>query len=133
MSPGEIRYWIRTLMQQHGWRQRCLSRALGCNGDVTGMLRGHWCGPREQARYTKQIGRILSGELVQEARRSGSATRYDAVVADHPTPLRATAIMALDPKTMRLRWLAPPLHPAPVLPSFARGLEAFEGGYGGSS
>jgi hypothetical protein len=105
MSADEIRHWIKELRGTYGWGRKCLVRTLGAYDDRTlyGKLKGKWFYRGERKRFSRQIDRILSGELICMKR----GQRYDAVLADHPVPLRVPARMKFDFATGRVGWVRP--------------------------
>jgi hypothetical protein len=117
MSCEEIRHWIRELMTTHRWPRRLLARVLGVRnaGAMKSKLKRSWIYPGEQLRFSRQIDRILSGELVPMK----FGNRYDAVVADNPVPLAGRPVMAWLPG-VGLHWKAPRVSAAHTLPSFAK-------------
>jgi hypothetical protein len=126
MSCDEIRYWLRELTANHGWTFRALARLFGRmrrngqpnDGAVRSKLNHSWIYPGDQVVYSRQIDRILSGELVRR--------RSHAVVADHPVPIHRPARMVYDFVSDRLRWVNPRLVASPTLPSFATAFERAE-------
>ena len=129
MSCDEIRYWINALTSEHGWGSHCLTRTLGLHnpGSMMSKLKRSWIFPSEQIRLSRQLKRIISGELIcVSANNRGKASRLDAVVADNPVPLQRPARLAYDFSTGRLRWVRPHVGTAPVLPSFATALQNLE-------
>ena len=129
MSCDEIRYWISVLPSEHGWGKHCLSRTLGLHnpGSMMSKLKRSWIFPSEQIRLSRQIGRIISGELVCVSMPfNGKTRKFEAVVADNPVPLQRPARMAYDFVSGRLRWVRPHVGTAPVLPSFATALQNLE-------
>jgi hypothetical protein len=127
MSCDEIRHWLSVLHGQFGWPWETLARTLGIGEGkhVASKLRGNsWIYPGEQIRMSRQLDRIISGELVCEKR----GQRVDAVLADNPAPLTTKARMVYDLKAGRIRWVAPRLAPDPLLPSFHSGLTKFAKG-----
>lgn len=105
MSCDEIRSWLVSLPQSHGWRLQALSRYLGFpdKGAMTSKLRSSWIYPGEQLRVSKALHRIITGEIVC-AKVSGS--RYDAIIATDRVPLRTGPRMVWDPTTGRLSIVA---------------------------
>jgi hypothetical protein len=92
MSVEAIRWWLKLLHERHGWPWETLARTLGIGEGkhVVSKVRGNsrFVGG-EQRRCTRQLRRIISGELVPvERRNSQGGKRWDAVIADHPQPLR---------------------------------------------
>jgi len=86
-------------------------------------VRGNsWFVGGEQARCSRQLLRIISGELVLS--QPNKFGRRDAVIADHPVPIRNPSRMAYDMKTGRLVLRTIPL-PQPTLPSFTNALAKF--------
>jgi hypothetical protein len=127
MSCDEIRHWLSVLHEQIGWPWETLARtlAIGEGKHVASKVRGNsWIYPGEQIRMSRQLDRIISGELVCEKR----GQRVDAVLADNPQPLRQPARLAFDLSTGRLRWVQPRLAPHPMLPSFRSWLTKFAKG-----
>lgn len=125
MSCDEIRYWLRELMAR-GWSCSALTRVLGASNDgsLISKLKRSWIYPSEQIRFTRQLDRILSGELVQA--RCGKWGRLEGVLADNPVPIRRPARMVYDLKTGKVGYVAPRPTIVPMLPSFRDALEKAE-------
>jgi hypothetical protein len=125
MSIGEILQWLTLLHERHAWPWETLGRTLGIGEGkhVVSKIRGNsWIGQLEQRRMSRQLCRIISGELVLTA--PNKYGRRDAAIADNPQPIRNPALMAYDMKTGRIVRRAAPL-PEPTLPSFKNGLAKF--------
>jgi hypothetical protein len=125
LSVGEIRGWLALLHKQFGWPWETLARTLGIGEGkhVTSKVRGNsWFVGGEQARCSRQLLRIISGELVLS--QPNKFGRRDAVIADYPVPIRNPSRMAYDMKTGRLMLSSIPL-PQPTLPSFTSALAKF--------
>lgn len=119
MSCDEIRYWLVSLRQSHGWRVVALSRYLGFpdKGAMTSKLRSSWIYPGEQLRVSKALHRIITGEIVCE---KVTARRWEAVVATTRVPLREPMRLKIDLTTGRLGFTAPRITArATGIPSFA--------------
>lgn len=127
MSCAEIRWWMLEL-QRRGWNRGEMQRTLGMpNHDWRKALGKEWIYPTEQMRYSRQLRKIMSGELVLRGRlsvrgvpvmnRYGTRVR-DAVLADEPVPLQMPMKMAFDMKTGRIGLLPKYLPPENPLPSF---------------
>jgi hypothetical protein len=94
MSQQEIRWWL-TELRRRGWGTRVLGRTVGLRNPHCVMAKAdgrQWIYPREQIRMSRQIKRILSGELVCKPGRAGRPDRHGdgpgkAVLAEHPVPL----------------------------------------------
>lgn len=115
MSREEIIELLKEL-RTRGWSICALARAIGTHEDhgatLLGKIRGTSSIYRgEQRRFSRQLHRILSGELVPG--------RGHPQLADDPKPLRRPAKMVLiDGK---LRWLQPRIVAGePALPSFRK-------------
>lgn len=111
LSCQEIRYWMAYLLD-NGWTTNSLQEALGVyrRQAVWCKAKGKkWIYAHEQPRFSRQLKRILSGELV---RGPGASV----IVADDPKPLRLPGRMAV--VDGRLRWLKAPELPKPSLRSF---------------
>jgi hypothetical protein len=121
MSVEEIRWWLKLLHEQHGWPWETLARTLGTGEGkhVVSKVRGNsrFVGG-EQRRCTRQLRRISSGELVPVDRRnSQGGKRWDAVIADHPQPLRPGLHWHIDLRR-GTAYLEPTAPPPPMLPNF---------------
>jgi hypothetical protein len=116
MTCEEIRYWIRELRFNRGWRPVALSNTLGAYDSSTlmGKLKGKWIYPGEHIRFSRQLDRIISGELVPDGVR--------ARVAEHPKPLQASVRMKFDLASGRLGYVQPRVGVVPKLPSFREAL-----------
>ena len=95
MTEAEIRWWLRELLDRHGWGPRCLRRTLGLTDRGSGNIVRHkadgrsWIYPREKTRMSLQLKRIISGELVvQNVKPWSRGFIQRAVIADDPQPLR---------------------------------------------
>jgi hypothetical protein len=125
-SVEEIRWWLKMLHEQRGWPWETLGRTLGIGEGkhVASKVRGNsrFVGG-EQIRCTRQLRRIISGELVPvERRNSQGGKRWDAVIADHPQPLRPGLHWHVDLKR-GTAYLEPTEPPPPMLPNFRNMLE----------
>jgi hypothetical protein len=132
MSVEEIQWWIRELLRRRGWGMRVLGRTLGlanpCN--ISRKSDGReWIYPTEQVRMSRQIKRILSGELVcvpgKAGRVKGGGYKAGkAVVAVHPVPLVPPYKQVLDVDHLlkrgvgRLKLVPAYTEPALKLPDF---------------
>jgi hypothetical protein len=128
MSSGEIRQWLKTLHEEHGWPWETLARTCGIGEGkhAASKVRGNsWIKHGERRRMSRQISRILSGELVPSA--PNGRRRVDAKLADTPVPIRGAVRMVYDLQTGRLAWKLPPAPTGPSLPSFAKGIEKLRG------
>jgi len=128
LSSEEIRQWLKLLHERHGWPWETLGRALGIGEGkhVVSKVRGNsrFVGG-EQIRCTRQLRRIISGELVPaEMPNSQGGKRWDAIVADHPAPLRQQPQLHIDLSSKRspVQWVRP-LPSPPALPNFRTLLE----------
>jgi len=123
MSCDEIRFWIRYLLEQEGWRPLVLARAIGIHTDnrhAGGHVRrkldaDEWIYPGEQIRFTRGLRRVLAGELV--CRHLGG-NKWGCVVADNPVPLRLPTRMRYNLAAGRLEYAPTTLECKPSLPSF---------------
>ena len=124
MSTDEIRWWLKELMDNRGWGACCLTRTLGLVDDrkakVTKKADGRsWIYRGEQRRMSKQLKRIIAGEIVVEnLRRQGRGWRQRAVLADRPEPLRQGLHWNINLARGARVTLKPPDPPAPILPNF---------------
>jgi hypothetical protein len=122
MAADEIRYWLKILHQDHGWRYRCLGRVLGIGmgKHVVSKIRGNsWIYGGEQLRMSVQLDRIIRGELVPIV----TGRRQDAQLCDPPRPLETRRRMrvALGKNGARLEWVAMrPKREGTQLPNFPR-------------
>lgn len=99
LSCEELRFWIRWLLKTPGtpWPKQALGRAMGCGGRGPGTTLNAkiydktrvWIYPSEQLRFTKQLPKILAGEL-EPCTVPGKRghLRHAARVAAHPKPMR---------------------------------------------
>lgn len=124
MSIEELKYWFTELMTnpEHGWTysKAALARAVGIDaGSATSTIKGkasgrNWIYPGEQIRYSRHLAKVLSGEIV--CKKIGPY--YQAVLAEHPQPLRGMTRMRYNLRAGCLQWTAPVLTRSPALPSF---------------
>lgn len=120
MSQDEQRYWLTELLERRGWGYNVLARTLGCRGDLNRKRRGkEWFYPTEQVRFSHQLQRIISGELVcvPGKAKCGPNGKKRAVIADHPVPLAPPTKLVYDMKAKGLR-AVPTRELGPALPSF---------------
>lgn len=118
LSADQIRSWLKVLHEQFGWPWETLARTLGIGEGkhAASKVRGNsWIYRGEQVRMSRQLAKIIGGQLVLGP--PNSRGRRDAVIADHPRPIRGARPMAYDMKTRHLVWPTP-LLPGPTLPSF---------------
>jgi hypothetical protein len=135
MSQGELRYWIREFLYNPdlGWShcKSALARCVGIDrqGLKSKIRQGRtqaWIFRGEQIRFTAQIERLLAGELVPVK----IGQRWEAMVADHPVPLKVPALMRYDLASGRLGYVAPRKRESqPTLPSFKDVFEKAEKRY----
>jgi hypothetical protein len=119
MSCEEIRHWMRELHVTYGWPWETLARTLGIGEGkhVVSKVRGNsYFRGGEQRRCSRQLDRILSGELVPWKPERG---RVEAVVADKPVPLTRPARFVYNLKIGKLGYVVPRMTMDPILPSFA--------------
>jgi hypothetical protein len=128
MSQDELRHWISEFLYNpaFGWSRSKLAFARFLGIDLSGLrskLRAAptraWIYPGEQIRFSRQIRRLLAGELIPKQMRAPSGQlRWEAVLADHPQPIRRHELARprFDLATVRLRWEVAPSS-APPLPS----------------
>jgi hypothetical protein len=96
MSVETIRWWILELLDHRGWGARVLGRTLGLRNPQCARAKAdgrQWIYPREQLRMSHVLRRIISGEFVCRPGKPGGIKggghqRGEAVIADHPQPLR---------------------------------------------
>jgi hypothetical protein len=94
MGEEEVKWWLRELIERHGWPVSCLGRTLGLSQGYKGQVRSKmdgrsWIYETERIRMSYVLKRIISGELVPKPLRTpGGRMRWEAVIADHPQPLR---------------------------------------------
>lgn len=122
MSCDEIRYWLTELMRR-GWGHCHLTRLMGihskhCNNIKRKANGKEWLYWGEQVRFSRQLKRILSGELVQVGQkiRFDSKDPHRAVLAKNPVPLVPPNKWVYDPQLGRLRLVSQGFEPP--LPSF---------------
>ena len=123
MSCDEIRFWIRELLENHGWRKIALARAVGiwtdgrhAGGHLARKLDAdEWIYPGEQIRFSRGLKRVLAGEIVQVHL---GGRRWGAVVASNPVPLRLPTRMRYNLSSGRLEYAPTVLDCKPTLPSF---------------
>jgi len=123
MSVEEIRSWLAQLKEDPSWGGGALAQAIGLHcrerrdnlAALNGKIKGtNWIYPSEQLRFTRQIRKILAGEIV--CRKFGK--RFDGVLAEHPIPLRASTRLRYDLSSGRLVFSSIPFANRPTLPSF---------------
>lgn len=137
MCQDELRYWIREFLYNpaFGWSRCKLAFARFLGIDLSGLrskLREGrtraWIYPGEQIRFSRQVRRLLAGEMVpKQMRASSGQMRWEAVVADHPRPIHRQGPLRFRVDLARGRWgweVAPSY--APPLPSFRALLEREE-------
>lgn len=116
MGTDEIRYWLTALRRDHGWEMNNLGRTMGLRGDGHGWVRKakgkEWIYLGEQRRMSRQIERILSGELIQTPSR-GRGRPGKTLIAEHPVPLTQANHWVYDRRIGRLR-LEPRERPEPL-------------------
>ena len=103
LSEQEIRWWLLEL-RRRGWPTRLLGRTMGLRNPQCVMAKAdgrQWIYPAEQVRMSRQIKRIISGELVCKPGRAGRPDRHGngrgkALLAAHPVPLTSPLKMVLD-------------------------------------
>ena len=98
MSQDELRYWICEFLYNPalGWSHsklafaRCLGIDLhGLKSKIREGRTQAWFRGGEQTRFTGQIHRLLAGEIVPKQMRAPSGQmRWEAILADHPQPIR---------------------------------------------
>lgn len=111
MGVDEIRYWLTVLNRDHGWQMRALGRTMGLRGDGHGWVRKaagkEWIYRGEQKRMSRQLERILSGELIciagQGGVKGGTRRRAKVLIAEHPVPLCPPNHWIYDRRLGRLR------------------------------
>lgn len=118
MGPDEIRFWLTALRTEHGWTAQALGRTLGFRKLDSAVKRKadgrEWLYPSEQCRASRQIERILSGELLcVRGKRGGGGFMSGAMIAAHPVPLVPPKHWIYDLKARRLR-LVPREWPTPL-------------------
>ena len=94
MSQEQIRWWLNDL-RRRGWGMRVLGRTMGLANEAAVWRKANgkeWIYPTEQIRMSRQLKRIISGELVCKVGRAGRPDRHGngpgkAVIAAHPVPL----------------------------------------------
>jgi hypothetical protein len=123
MSCEELRYWMEQLYRNpaYGWagHSGALANAFGIGGrtgaqSYKGVFRGRWIYPGQQPRFSRQLAKILAGEIVCGKVRG----RYNAVLADYPAPLRLPTRLRYNLDTGRLGWAEVAVPTGPRLPSF---------------
>ena len=131
MSCQEIQFWMQEL-RRRGWNRGCTARALGMSHHNWCKAYGReWIYPREQLRFSRQLRKIISGEVVMKVRlkkdgkphRNGGSGRgrgyvQDPVLADTPEPLHMPMKLTFDMKAGRLRMQPLREIPENPLPSF---------------
>lgn len=119
MGPDEIRFWLTALRKEHGWGTHVLGRTLGFQREASAVTRKadgrEWIYISEQRRASRQIERILSGELVCDLNYKPGRNGFPqkAIVAAHPVPLVPAKHWIYDLKVGRLR-LVPRERPEPL-------------------
>lgn len=125
LSQAEIRWWL-TELRRRGWGTRVLGRTMGLRNPQCVMAKAdgrQWIYPTEQRRMSRQLARIISGQLVCiPADKPGRGHAGKAVLVAHPTPLRLPTRMRYDMRCRRVRF-EPMEVPAPFLPNFKKLLD----------
>jgi hypothetical protein len=129
MSQDELRHYIREFLYNpaFGWSESKLALARYLGIDLPGLrskirqgrTQARFVGG-EQIRFTRQIRRLLAGEVVAKQMRAPSGhMRWDAVIADPPQPIHLPARLRWDLAKGRIERV-PPAAPCygPTLPSF---------------
>lgn len=130
MSCEEIRWWMLEL-HRRGWNRGVMQRTLGMHHhDLRKAYGKDWIYPTEQVRFSRQLKKIISGELVLKARtlrghrstKGQPATKrgFDAVLAENPQPLRMPMKMGFDMKTGRIKLTPQFMPPENPLPNFKK-------------
>lgn len=119
MSTDEIRYWLTVLHRDHGWGMRALGRTMGLRGDGHGWVRKasgkEWIYAGEAKRMSRQIERILSGELVcVKGKKFGGHYRRNVLIAEHPKPITPANHWVYDRHSGRLRLVPRDDRPKPL-------------------
>jgi hypothetical protein len=132
MSTGELRWWFRRLSTENAWgwagHPSALAHAVGLHdkharSSFNSKFRERnaaWIYPGEQLRFSRGVRKILAGQVV--CRKVGA--HWQAVVADHPQPLKLPARFRYNLATGGLEWVTVGVSPGSVLPSFKRLLDA---------
>jgi hypothetical protein len=136
MSQDELRHYIHEFLfnPAFGWSNSKLALARFFGIDLHGLKskirQGRtqaWFVGGEQIRFTRQIRHLLAGEVVPERRRAPSGQlRCEAVLADHPQPVRLPGRLRFNLAKARVEWV-PPVAPSysPTVPSFRTAIELF--------
>jgi hypothetical protein len=106
MSVDEIRYWLPEL-RRRGWGRHNLRRTLAMKADCLNQKASgrQWIYKCEQRRWSRQLERIIAGELVP-VRGVPGHVKDKAVLAPHPQPLVPSTQFAYDLKRGRLHLVA---------------------------
>lgn len=131
-------------LKRRGWTRGVMQRTLGMpHADWRKANGKEWIYPTEQVRYSRQLRKIISGELVLRQRTRkvkthgknlrgvkkqggeagegitlGGVPVWDAVIADKPEPLRMPMKMSFDIRTGKVGMKPQYLPPENPLPNF---------------
>lgn len=124
MSCEEIRWWMREL-RRRGWNRGVMQRLLGSRHHNWCKADGKdWIYPTEQIRFSRQLRRVIAGEIVLKVypRPSAYQRKQDAVLAAHPVPLVAPLKKVYSLKLGRLVDVPAYTPPENPLPDFRTAL-----------
>jgi hypothetical protein len=121
MGQAELRHWIHEFLHNPvlGWSLSKLAFARFLGIDLHGLkskVRHRptqaWFRGAEQFRFTRQIRRLLAGQVVpRQIRAQSGQLKWEAVPADHPRPLRLPRRWRYNLASGRIEFV-PPLVPS---------------------
>lgn len=129
MSCAEIRWWICEL-RRRGWNRGVMQRLLGTKHHNWRKADGkEWIYPGEQVRFSRQLGRVIRGEVVMQptgrhARRDKFTGRNDCqkavVITRNPQPLPMPMQVKYDMRAGRFRLVPQQVPIENPLPDFKK-------------
>lgn len=113
-------------LRRRGWNRGVMQRTLGMKHHNWSKANGKdWIYPTEQIRFSRQLRKIIAGELVLKVypRPSAYQRKQDAVLTEKPVPLVPPLRKAYSVKLGRLVDVPAYTPPENPLPDFKRALD----------